>query len=105
MTTTTTITNENKYYLLEHEQIGKYEYFHYIVKSLKSADHNAEHEIPEDFHITDEYEVSGIQYTRYASDYGSGDRIAVKTVNPNFGVEVSFYEPNGEQTDFLFKIF
>ena len=105
MTTTTTAntTYDKRSVLVKHEKFENYEFFYYIVKSLKSAEYNAEFEIPEDFRITKEFEVSGIEYTHYANE--KENRTAVKTVNPYFGVEVSFYEPDGEQTDFLFEIF
>ena len=105
---TTTITNIETYnkvaILRDRAILGKIQYYHYTVESMRSAEYNAEFEIPEDYHITEEFEISGLQYTRYASDYGSGDRTAVKTVNPNYGIEVSFYEPDGGQTDILFEI-
>ena len=103
MTTTTTNVRDKVAVLFDHSRMeGGCDYFHFFVSSLESAEYNADFEIPNDYMIESESEVSGLKFTTYKSIFG--DWTAVKTVNEDWGVSVSFYNAEKWVAEYLFEI-
>ena len=104
-TTPTTLTNTyNKVAtLLEWNKMEDgFQFFHYSVKSFKSANYNAEYEIPEYYMIEREQMIAGLKHT-FDKSY-SDDCSAVKIENESWGISVSFYEGTKWVSEFLFEI-